>query len=315
MGLPDPLSLFGAIATRAVDSINLNEVLDHVDINGLVARVDINAVMDRVDVEALLSRVDIADIVRRAEIDALLKAKAASFWHRLLDFVHRALAWVDVVSTSLVDRLLRRGARVPPVGAPLTDTEAAGATRLAAFLLDTIIVAALFSLVSGIGLFMGSLFVGHHLSTNGHGPWYVLGFVLFALLYQWVCLVVAGRTPGRGFVGLRVTASDGSPLGVGSTTRRVLVYPFSFILGLGLIGIIVGKRHRALHDVAAPSLVHYDWGDVPEQMPGPLAGLHGPQRAKRTTVTAPTSAAGEGGAGSQSQANRAATSHRPDASG
>jgi uncharacterized RDD family membrane protein YckC len=285
MGMPDPLSaLFGVIATRAVDSIDLNDVLDHIDVNRLVSRIDVNAVIDRVDIEAVLSKVDIADIVRRAEIEALLKAKAATFWHRLLDFVRRTLAWVDVVSTSPVDRLLRRPAQVPPVGAPLTGTEAAGATRLAAFLLDEVIVSVLFSAVTGIGLFIGSLFVGHHLSTKGHGPWYILGFALFALLYQWVCLVLAGRTPGRGTVGLRVTAPDGSPLGVGATTRRVLVYPFSFILGLGLIGVVVGKRHRALHDVAAPSLVRYDWGDVPEEMPGPPVGLHHSRQSREAAA-------------------------------
>ncbi len=42
---------------------------------------------------------------------------------------------------------------------------------------------------------------------------------------------------------------------------RVLVYPFSFILGLGLIPIVTARSHRALHDKAAHTLVLYDWGD------------------------------------------------------
>jgi len=47
--------------------------------------------------------------------------------------------------------------------------------------------------------------------------------------------------------------------------------PFSFVLGLGLIGIVVGRRNRALHDVAAPSVVCCDWGGRPAEMPAPIA--------------------------------------------
>ena len=50
----------------------------------------------------------------------------------------------------------------------------------------------------------------------------------------------------------------------------MLVYPFSFILGLGLIGIVVGKHRKALHDWAAGSTVRYDWGDRPAELPAPL---------------------------------------------
>ena len=51
---------------------------------------------------------------------------------------------------------------------------------------------------------------------------------------------------------------------------RALVYPLSFILWLGLIPIVTGKRRRALHDWAAGSTVVYDWGDRPSELPAPV---------------------------------------------
>ena len=53
--------------------------------------------------------------------------------------------------------------------------------------------------------------------------------------------------------------------------RRVLVLPISLAsFGLGLVGIVIGKERRALHDVAAGTVVVYDWGDRPAEMPAPL---------------------------------------------
>jgi uncharacterized RDD family membrane protein YckC len=119
---------------------------------------------------------------------------------------------------------------------------------------------------------MGSLFVGHDLklAANHEGIWYIVGIVGLATVYQWSCLIIAGRTVGMALAGLRATAPNGSPIGPAAATRRVLVFPFSFVLGLGLIGIVTGRRHRALHDIAAPSLVRYDWGDRTAAMPAPL---------------------------------------------
>jgi hypothetical protein len=48
--------------------------------------------------------------------------------------------------------------------------------------------------------------------------------------------------------------------------------PVSFLLlGLGLVGIVTGREHRALHDVVAGSAVVVDFGDRPAELPGPLS--------------------------------------------
>jgi uncharacterized RDD family membrane protein YckC len=327
--MPDPLSaLFGVVVPRAVDAIDLNEVLDNVDLDRLIGRIDMNALVagidtnalieqidmnelmaridtnallehidmneliERVDLNVLLTRIDIAGIIKRAQVDAIVTATAAGLGRRLLDLFRRALVGIDVLATRAVARILHREREYPPAHGTVTGALAGAATRLTAFLLDLVVIAVTFVGGLAIGLFMVSLFVGHHIGTNHGARWYLLGFVVFALIYQWVCLVVAGRTPGKALAGLRVTAPDGSPIVGGAATRRVLVYPFSFILGLGLIGIVLGRRHRALHDIAAPSLVRYDWGDRPAEMPAPITGYlqrqHALPNAAETAVPAAT---------------------------
>jgi len=39
-----------------------------------------------------------------------------------------------------------------------------------------------------------------------------------------------------------------------------LAFPLSFLLlGLGFVGIVIGRERRALHDVIAGTTVVYDW--------------------------------------------------------
>ena len=56
--------------------------------------------------------------------------------------------------------------------------------------------------------------------------------------------------------GIRVVRTDGAVLEPRHATIRALVFPFSFLFcGLGFLGILVQREHRALHDPspAAPS--------------------------------------------------------------
>lgn len=297
---PDPIRLIARLVVPpAVDAIDLNElladldvdeILRHVDVDSLLARidldallgqVDVNLLVDRVDVDALLKRVDveslverlnITEIVHRVQVDAIVRATAGGLGNRLLDLARRQLVGLDIILTRAVDKVLRRGVKEPvSEDGSFTGQLAGGASRLAAFLIDLAIESALFTTVVAATAFMASLFSGRDVKiTHGGEVWHIVAYVALAGLYQWVSLIIAGRTFGRALAGLRVTAPDRSPLSVPAATRRVVVYPFSFILGLGLIGIVVGRRHRALHDIAAPSLVRYDWGDRPAAMPAPL---------------------------------------------
>jgi uncharacterized RDD family membrane protein YckC len=81
---------------------------------------------------------------------------------------------------------------------------------------------------------------------------------LFGFLYFFVSWALVSKTAGMALLGLHVVRRDGSPLTVGRAAIRALVLPFSFILGLGLIGVVVGRENRALHDVAAGTVVAFE---------------------------------------------------------
>lgn len=145
-------------------------------------------------------------------------------------------------------------------------------TRLAAFSIDWFLIAALYGVLAGGARWFAGRFLGVEL-TGGDGGrlGWALGLVAWAYLYQAVGLTIAGRTVGKSLLGLRVVTRGGLPLGAGQASARVIAQPLSFLIfGLGLLGIVVGRERRALHDVIAGTAVVYDWGDRPAEMPAPL---------------------------------------------
>jgi uncharacterized RDD family membrane protein YckC len=103
------------------------------------------------------------------------------------------------------------------------------------------------------------------------GTLLLIAFIVWAFVYLAASLAIAGRTIGMGVVGLLVVSRNGHPITGRKAALRALAFPLSFLpLGLGLLGILVGKERRALHDVAAGTTVVYDWGDRPAELRAPL---------------------------------------------
>jgi uncharacterized RDD family membrane protein YckC len=60
--------------------------------------------------------------------------------------------------------------------------------------------------------------------------------------------------------GVRVVRDDGTDASGRRAVVRTLALPLSFLLlGLGFVGILLGGRRRALHDVIAGTAVIYSW--------------------------------------------------------
>ncbi len=78
-------------------------------------------------------------------------------------------------------------------------------------------------------------------------------------LYRIVFLLVAGQTPGMGFMGLRLLREDGRRVRLRQVLKRVAAFYVTF--GLGSFLIPFTARRRALHDILAGTVVVYDWGD------------------------------------------------------
>jgi uncharacterized RDD family membrane protein YckC len=85
-------------------------------------------------------------------------------------------------------------------------------------------------------------------------------FVLWEFTYFGYSWAVSGRTFGMAALGIRVVGADGSVLEPRRGIVRALVFPLSFLLcGLGFLGILVQREHRALHDLIAGTAVVYAW--------------------------------------------------------
>jgi uncharacterized RDD family membrane protein YckC len=145
-------------------------------------------------------------------------------------------------------------------------------TRLAAFAIDWFIMVAVYGLIVAFARWLLSTFFGVDMEVSWEtGLVGLLGFLAWGFVYMVVGLTVSGRTIGKTLLGLKVVTRQGAPLGVGRASGRTVVMPLSFaLLGLGLLGIVLGRERRALHDVIAGTAVVYDWGDRPAEMPAPL---------------------------------------------
>ena len=245
---------------RIVQRVDVGKIVDRVDIDRIVDRVDIGRIVDRVDIDQVLDRVDVARIVERVNVARVATTTATTMTSSALDLVRRQLARLDILLASFVRRVLRRRPpttrTVPgePVGSP------AGAfTRLLAYVVDTFLVSGM--LAAGFALFtyLADLFVSPDLHpTQGGSDWWAIVAGVFTFAYFWLSTAATGRTPGKALLGLRVVRREGGAVGGGRAFVRALVFPFSFVFGLGFVGVVGGRSRRALHDVAARTVVVYD---------------------------------------------------------
>ncbi len=269
--------------------VDVNALLDRIDVNRLADRLEPGRLLDRMDVDALLDRVDVERLVKRAGVPEIVAESTSSVAGSVLDHVRRHLLGLDVVITRAVMRLTGRDVAAEPVGPPLliergpaeapavplvtvTGHYAGAVTRLVAYLLDVVIAGGVFtftlgalsSVLDSVGVPVGEI--------TGGGALFVVALVAWLFLYWWAGTAVAGRTPGMAVVGLRIVTRSGEPLSGRQAFLRVLVLPFSIaVFGLGLIGVVVDRERRGLHDLAAGSTVVYDWGDRAATLSTPLA--------------------------------------------
>ncbi|MDJ0923223.1 MAG: RDD family protein [Acidimicrobiia bacterium] len=147
-------------------------------------------------------------------------------------------------------------------------------TRLLAHWVD--IALAGFMFVAGLVAFDYVLRTIAGVETNVTEPSWVRGSAgaLWFLLYWWVCIGVAGKTPGKALLGLRVLSKDGENLSGWRAGLRALSLPLSYLVfGIGFLGILAGRERRALHDVIAGSAVVYDWGPRTAELPTPISAF------------------------------------------
>lgn len=281
----DPDDIVGRVDVNdIVARIDVNELLDRVDVDALLDRVDVDRLLDRVDVDRLLDRVDVDRLVGRVDVDSIVASSTRGVVGSMVDVVRRQLVGIDTIVVRTALRLRGIDARTLPDGPSalardadegrydVTGRYAGPITRLLAYAGDIAIGFGLFTLLSaGFGYLAVLLFGAAFDAAEQSGPQWFVPLSIVGFAYVWLSVSVAGRTPAMAILGVRVVDRAGHPLSTRRAFVRTLVLPLSgAFVGLGFVGLFLGRERRALHDVAAGSTVVYDWGDRPASLPTPL---------------------------------------------
>ncbi len=151
--------------------------------------------------------------------------------------------------------------RADPPAESLAGHYAGPVTRLSAYAIDAFLAVAGYGLMLSLIALIWQLVGGKDLTVPAEDSfWWLVGLGVWLFFYFAGCWSVAAKTPGMAILGLRVVERDGGDLHVRQAVVRALVFPFGFLtLGIGYIGIVIGKERRALHDVIAGTTVVYDW--------------------------------------------------------
>ena len=137
---------------------------------------------------------------------------------------------------------------------------AGAVSRFAAYAVDLTLTSALFSLGLAAISYGVRIVTGHDVSWNRSNVVVAVLFVVWQFVYFAYSWGASGRTAGMAALGIRVVRAEGTDLGPSRAIVRALVFPLSFLLcGLGFLGILVQREHRALHDLIAGSAVIYAW--------------------------------------------------------
>ena len=137
---------------------------------------------------------------------------------------------------------------------------AGSVSRFAAYAIDLALSTGVFALALAAISFGVRVVTGHDVSWNRSSIVVAVIYVGWQFVYFGYSWAVSGRTAGMAVLGIRVVGADGSTLEVRRAIVRALVFPLSFLLcGLGFLGILVQREHRALHDLIAGSAVIYAW--------------------------------------------------------
>jgi uncharacterized RDD family membrane protein YckC len=159
-----------------------------------------------------------------------------------------------------------RAGDAPPPGTSIIIREslqgkyAGFASRFAAFAADAGVSVGVFMLALAAISFAARVLTGTDIAWNRGNIWVIIAYAVWAFVYFAYSWAASGRTPGMALFGVRVVTEDGTYASWRRAVTRTLALPLSFLfLGLGFVGILLGDRRRALHDVIAGTAVIYSW--------------------------------------------------------
>lgn len=282
-----------------IERLDVNEIAARLDLDALVARLDVNAIADRLDLDALLARLDVDAIADRLDLEALLarvdmaKLTAGASQDVAvsgLDLVRRQIVRADATVDGVVGRVLRRrpGGRPEAPGrldqddadvrlaasAPdqlqrrdVSGHYAGPVTRLLSIAADVAAVVAVNAAFVAVVAFVLGGILGLDPSPRVTAAVSLTSLAVVFLLWFWLPVAFFGRTPAMALLGLAVVRRDGGVVTGGRAFARAAVLPMSLFVPVLLLGLVLGKERRTLHDAVAGTTDVYDWGAREAEQP------------------------------------------------
>ena len=140
-------------------------------------------------------------------------------------------------------------------------------TRLFAYMLDALIVTVILATTTAVTGFMLEYTNAGQLTTRI----VIFGILAFSvvlyLAYYLGFWLLAGQTPGKRIMGVRIVRTDGERLTFGNAVRRLVGYWLSTVVFLGYLWILADNRRQGWHDKLAGTMVIYAWPEVEPVMP------------------------------------------------
>jgi uncharacterized RDD family membrane protein YckC len=137
---------------------------------------------------------------------------------------------------------------------------AGSVSRFAAYLIDLTVSSIVFSLALTLISFVAEIVTGKPVSWHRDNIVVVIIYVAWQFVYFGFQWAANGKTLGMSLLGVHVVRADGTRLEPWRGWVRSLTFPLGFLtLGLGFLGILVQREHRAVYDLIAGTAVVYAW--------------------------------------------------------
>lgn len=133
-------------------------------------------------------------------------------------------------------------------------------SRLLAYGADLLIITVVYAAGLALVEFAISAATPWHIDLEHNHALVLAGQLIWSAIYFGSSWLAFARSPGMTLLGLSIVRSDGSALDRRHALIRLVAFPLGFLtLGLGFLGIILGRTHQAIYDRIARTAVIYDW--------------------------------------------------------
>ena len=137
---------------------------------------------------------------------------------------------------------------------------AGSASRFGAYLIDFIASTVIYWIALSLISFVVQIVTGRPAGLHAANIVVLIVYIAWQFIYFGFQWAADGSTWGMALLGVRVVRADGEHADYWRGWVRSLTFPLGFLtVGLGFLGILVQREHRAVYDFIAGTAVVYAW--------------------------------------------------------